>query len=783
MDNKDTKSIVAGVESEGAFSSDISSAKEHASAVVHAPGQNEEFKADTHNVSKNSSEEASTTNLDNNSSEEQVASLLGGPEYISHSTGTVRVMDNKDTKSVGGGVQSEGGFSSDIFSVKGHTSAVVHAPGQNEEFKTDAHNVSWSSSEERCTTNLDNSSSEEQVSSSVVASEYSSHSSESVPVMDNKDMKSSIDSVESEGTFSSHISSLKGHTFAFVHVPGQNEKFKADTHNVNRSSSEEGSTINLDNRSSEEEVASSVVAPEYTSRSTGTIPVMDNKDMKSIVSGVQSEGAFSSDISSMKGHSSAVVQAPGQNEELKADTHNLNRSSSEEGSTTNLGSSSSKEEVAFSDVAPEYTSHGGGTVPVMVNKDTKNIIGGVESEGAFSAHISSLKGHTSAVVHALGQNEEFKADTHNVSSSSSEEWSSSSSCSSSSEEVVALWTVSSSEREFLWDDYDNWPRDPSGAETGNEKESFRLVRRIHPSELRILRKMSEGGEAKIFLALFEHKLVVVKRYKDRHVNVANLQRQMEMVMKACEGTSEAGLCKVIGVSRDEKGKALLVMQLMRGDLRNLINSKKLLLHSCICDIMRGIARGLKTLHACGLTHKDVKSSNILVNTQESEPIPIPPTGLEKLSWQMPPSDYVKDHWDLPLHLPPFDDLGREISYCTCTYVKAYIGDYENVNGVMGTGFWRPPEVLKALRDGSPQDLELAYTPAGDVYGFGMVLYELLTGKYPFQGHHLSDYDLVISGHRPDIPDDVNPEMRDLLLRCWHQDPHQRPSWTEIEKCF
>jgi hypothetical protein len=26
-------------------------------------------------------------------------------------------------------------------------------------------------------------------------------------------------------------------------------------------------------------------------------------------------------------------------------------------------------------------------------------------------------------------------------------------------------------------------------------------------------------------------------------------------------------------------------------------------------------------------------------------------------------------------------------------------------------------------------------------------------------------------------------MRDLLLRCWHQDPHQRPNWTEIEKYF
>jgi len=83
-------------------------------------------------------------------------------------------------------------------------------------------------------------------------------------------------------------------------------------------------------------------------------------------------------------------------------------------------------------------------------------------------------------------------------------------------------------------------------------------------------------------------------------------------------------------------------------------------------------------------------------------------------------------------------------------------------------------VLRALRDGT----EVEYSAAVDVYGFGMVCYELVTGKLPFQGHPLSDYDVVLSGERPDVSDEL-PWMRKLLHRCWDEDPHQRPGWDEI----
>jgi len=80
---------------------------------------------------------------------------------------------------------------------------------------------------------------------------------------------------------------------------------------------------------------------------------------------------------------------------------------------------------------------------------------------------------------------------------------------------------------------------------------------------------------------------------------------------------------------------------------------------------------------------------------------------------------------------------------------------------MGTGFWTAPEVLQALQDGS----SIAYSPAVDVYDFGMVCYEILAGQIPFQGHSLSDFNLVLSGQRPDILHHVPPDLGDLLHRC------------------
>jgi serine/threonine protein kinase len=67
----------------------------------------------------------------------------------------------------------------------------------------------------------------------------------------------------------------------------------------------------------------------------------------------------------------------------------------------------------------------------------------------------------------------------------------------------------------------------------------------------------------------------------------------------------------------------------------------------------------------------------------------------------------------------------------------------------------------------------------DIYSFGMICYEVLTGKVPFEGHQINDYDLVLDGGRPELPDHVPEFLKNIILRCWHADPNSRPRWTDI----
>ena len=88
----------------------------------------------------------------------------------------------------------------------------------------------------------------------------------------------------------------------------------------------------------------------------------------------------------------------------------------------------------------------------------------------------------------------------------------------------------------------------------------------------------------------------------------------------------------------------------------------------------------------------------------------------------------------------------------------------------GTVRYMPPELLK---DG-------LMTPAVDVYSYGMMMFELVSGQKPYPGKHHSDIIVsVVHGRRPVIPHHCPREFASLIQDCWHQDHTKRPPFRRI----
>ena len=186
----------------------------------------------------------------------------------------------------------------------------------------------------------------------------------------------------------------------------------------------------------------------------------------------------------------------------------------------------------------------------------------------------------------------------------------------------------------------------------------------------------------------------------------------------------------------------LVLELVQGETLESRLTRGALAPAEAIDICRQIAAGVEAAHEAGVVHRDLKPANVMLKSDGTAKVL--DFGLAKGGAALAASSS-----DPSLSASP-----------TMTYAGTMMGM------ILGTAAYMSPEQAR----GKSVDRRT------DIWSFGCVLYECLTGKRAYEGETVSDMVAKILEREPDwaaLPATTRPRVRELLRRCLAKDLKQR----------
>jgi serine/threonine-protein kinase len=252
---------------------------------------------------------------------------------------------------------------------------------------------------------------------------------------------------------------------------------------------------------------------------------------------------------------------------------------------------------------------------------------------------------------------------------------------------------------------------------------------------RLEEHVGSGGPGTVYRVVGPNGRIHAMKIADRELHQLDRQnsRRFEREARALSRISDPGVVSMTARGVLPDGRPYLVMDYLRGlTLQNAVAAHPLPV-SCALEIVRATARALSGVHAAGIIHRDVSASNVLLHRVQGGVVPT-----------------LIDFGHAWINAADMSDIGDGCRH-----------------HVFGTPYYMSPEHIRGER----------VDERADLYGLGIVLYELIAGDPPFDGNsprdvlreHLNEEVPTLESPHGPVPDIVD----DIVVCCLEKNPADR----------